>query len=306
MGPMTERAPDELHTVALPGGRLAYVLRRSPRSRGLRVTLDPRRGVVVSVPLAARRGWARPEAAVERFLREREPWLRRHLARHEQQREVLEARGGIGDGAAFRYLGELHRLRIVAGGASLRRSSVERSGAEDSDELVIRLAGRDRRAPAVVLESWLRDRAAVAIDRAVAAHASALQAAPERITLRDPRTRWGSATRKRTLSFSWRLVLAPPAALETVVVHELAHLRVFGHGPTFWALVAAHRPDHLVWRRWLRTHSHELHAALDAPDGTRLSGHRLLVGRGRIELPQPKARVLQTLGLTTCPTDPRR
>lgn len=63
--------------------------------------------------------------------------------------------------------------------------------------------------------------------------------------------------------FSWRLILAPPEALETVVVHELAHLRVFGHGLRFWNLVASRRPDHLTWRRWLRSHSLELHAALD-------------------------------------------
>jgi hypothetical protein len=69
------------------------------------------------------------------------------------------------------------------------------------------------------------------------------------------------------LSFSWRLALAPPEALETVVVHELAHLRVFGHGPGFWALVAGRRPDHLVWRRWLRDHSVELHAVLEMPGG---------------------------------------
>jgi len=64
------------------------------------------------------------------------------------------------------------------------------------------------------------------------------------------------------LAFSWRLILAPPEALETVVVHELAHLRVFGHGPAFWAVVASRIPDHLTWRRWLREHSVELHAAL--------------------------------------------
>jgi predicted metal-dependent hydrolase len=257
---------EEQRTVVLPAGRLEYVLRRSARSRGLRVTIDPARGVVVSVPPAGRRGWSRPEAEVERFLGEREPWIRRHLARQERQREVVAARGGIRDGADFRYLGELHRLRIVRGGSSLRRSTVERSGSDDVDELVIRLAGRDRRAPAVVLEAWLRARASEAVKRAVALHAPAIGVRPERITLRDPRTRWGSATRQRTLSFSWRLVLAPPLALETVVVHELAHLRVFGHGPRFWALVAAHRPDHLAWRRWLRAHSHELHAALDVAD----------------------------------------
>ncbi len=81
------------------------------------------------------------------------------------------------------------------------------------------------------------------------------------MTLRDPRTRWGSAARSGRLSFSWRLILAPPEALETVVCHELAHLRVFGHGPTFWALVASRRPDHRVWRRWLHDHATELHRA---------------------------------------------
>jgi predicted metal-dependent hydrolase len=47
------------------------------------------------------------------------------------------------------------------------------------------------------------------------------------------------------------------------VVHELAHLRVFGHGPGFWALVAASRPSHLADRAWLRRNSHAIHAALD-------------------------------------------
>jgi hypothetical protein len=257
---------EELLTAVLPAGRLEYVLRRSARSRGLRVTIDPARGVVVSVPLAARRGWARPEGDIERFLGEREGWIRRHLARQARQREAVADRGGIRDGATFRYLGELHHLRIVRGGTSVRRSTVERIGSDDVDELVIQVASRDRRAPVAVLEAWLRARASEAIERAVAVHAPALGVSPERITLRDPRTRWGSATRKRTLSFSWRLVLAPPEALETVAIHELAHLRVFGHGPRFWALVAANRPDHVAWRRWLRAHSHELHAALDGAD----------------------------------------
>ena len=86
-----------------------------------------------------------------------------------------------------------------------------------------------------------------------------------RSRIRDQRTRWGSASRQGRLAFSWRLILAPPEALETVVIHELAHLRVFGHGPRFWEVVASRRPDHKVWRRWLHDHSTELHGALDEP-----------------------------------------
>ena len=64
--------------------------------------------------------------------------------------------------------------------------------------------------------------------------------------------------------FSWRLILAPPRSLETVVVHELAHLRVMGHGPGFWRLVERLRPDHRADRAWLRRNSHLVHAALDS------------------------------------------
>jgi predicted metal-dependent hydrolase len=248
-----------------------YVLRRSARSRRLRLTIHPTDGLVVTIPLATRRGWAHPEADIERFLREREAWVRRHLARQATDRAELAARGGLRDGASIRYRGELHRLRIADAPIGTRRSGVAREGGVDGDELVVQIARTDRRTVAAVLEAWFRDRARVLVEREIARHAAALEVAPAALTIRDQRSRWGSASRQRRLSFSWRLVLAPPEALESVVVHELAHLRVFGHGPRFWAIVASRFPDHLAWRRWLRVHSLELHAALEEPaEATRL------------------------------------
>ena len=249
-------------------GPLAYTLRRSPRARRLRVVIDPRRGVVVTVP-GSRRGRAtdRDVDLVEGFLLERERWVRRHLERHARQRADLAKSGPLGDGATLLYRGELHLIRIRPAGAAHRRSTVTRVGAEDSDELIVSLAARDRRTLAAVLRDWLRDRARVTIEHEIERHAPGLGVSPAAVTLRDPRTRWGSAARTRRLSFSWRLVLAPPGALETVVVHELAHLRIFGHGPDFWELVASRKADHRLWRAWLRDHSAELHAGLDEESG---------------------------------------
>jgi predicted metal-dependent hydrolase len=166
------------------------------------------------------------------------------------------------DGATIRFRGDLHRLRLEPAASGVRRSTVERIGGAEEDELIVRLAPSDRRTTAAVLEAWLRPRARAAIEHEVARHAPALGVGPAAITVRDQRTRWGSASRKGRLAFSWRLILAPPEALETVVIHELAHLRVFGHGPRFWAVVASRRPDHRTWRRWLSDHSTELHGAL--------------------------------------------
>lgn len=243
-------------TADLAGGTVAYTLRVTPRARTLRVTIHPERGVVVTVPAGTR--LADGERRAAEFLGEREPWVRRHLARHAETAERIQGRGGARDGGRIPFRGRVHRVRVVPAVSGRRRSDV----AAFEDELIVHRVAGERRSDPAVVEAWLRAEAARAIDAAIDAHAEALEVAPSRVALRDPRTRWGSASRTGRLSFSWRLILAPPEALETVVVHELAHLRVFGHGPTFWALVATRRPDHRTWRRWLHDHAAELHGAL--------------------------------------------
>jgi len=255
-----------LRTVRFGQRSVEYRLRRSARCRGVRVTIDGRDGLVVAVPPADRRGWAKPEGHIEAFLRERHAWVLKNVDQIAREREAARARGGARHGGQVPFHGELHRVRVIPGAVRGRRSTVERAGAESGDELVVSMATGERRPLDRILTEWLRERAAAAIERAIARHAPALGVQPLQVDLRDPRSRWGSASRKGRLMFSWRLVLAPPSSLETVVVHELAHLRVFGHGPAFWALVASRQPSHAADRAWLRRNSHALHAALDAPD----------------------------------------
>jgi predicted metal-dependent hydrolase len=80
----------------------------------------------------------------------------------------------------------------------------------------------------------------------------------QRIRIGGQRTLWGSCSARGTLSFNWRLVLAPLDVLDYVVVHELCHLRVPDHSRRFWALVERHRPHWRQQRDWLRRHGPEL------------------------------------------------
>lgn len=80
----------------------------------------------------------------------------------------------------------------------------------------------------------------------------------KRITIRDQKTRWGSCSAKGTLSFNWRLMLAPPAILDYVVVHELCHLTHMNHSAAFWQAVESVYPDYRTARKWLKDHGQEL------------------------------------------------
>ncbi|MBQ8591846.1 MAG: M48 family metallopeptidase [Lachnospiraceae bacterium] len=80
----------------------------------------------------------------------------------------------------------------------------------------------------------------------------------ERITIRDQKTRWGSCSGRGTLSFNWKLMLAPPAILDYVVVHELCHLTHMNHSRDFWQAVELVLPDYKERRQWLKEHGEEL------------------------------------------------
>ena len=124
---------------------------------------------------------------------------------------------------------------------------------------VVWLGGEAVPAPAGVdLVPWYRREARRRIGAVAAWEGGRLDLRPRSLAIRDQRTRWGSCSSRGTLSFNWRLVLAPSPVLRYVVVHELCHLREPNHSPTFWSLVADALPGFAADRGWLRRHGHEL------------------------------------------------
>ncbi|HEY6030384.1 MAG TPA: M48 family metallopeptidase [Gaiellaceae bacterium] len=103
-----------------------------------------------------------------------------------------------------------------------------------------------------------RRRAREAASELAEREAARLGVSFRRIRIADQRSRWGSCSSRGTLSFNWRLVLAPAEVLDYVVVHELCHLREPNHSRRFWALVEAARPGWRAQREWLRDYGPEL------------------------------------------------
>lgn len=235
----------------------AWTVRRSTRARRARITVTDDARVVVVLPHRA------SPAVADSLIRRHEPWVRRHVALALARQARLADRPSLADGRVLDVDGVPHAIVIVpsvAGRPTVRRSL-------DTDDQghrgTLEVRARDHASVIRALEAWLRAEARRVLSTRVTVHAPLMGVTPTIISVRDQRSRWGSASRGGSLSFSWRLLLAPAYVLDAVVVHELAHLRHADHGAAFWALAKAHAPRTDEARRWLRAHRDMLRSALD-------------------------------------------
>jgi predicted metal-dependent hydrolase len=106
---------------------------------------------------------------------------------------------------------------------------------------------------------FLRRQAARDLEAAARRYADALGVTIRRVSVRDQASRWGSCSNTGVLSFSWRLVLAPPFVLDYLAAHEVAHLVELNHSPKFWRLVKRIYPDFARSKAWLDLHGADLH-----------------------------------------------
>lgn len=207
--------------------RPEFVIRRSPKARRVRLQVTETGEALIVMPLRA------PEHEARDLFNKHRAWVKKQQAKMEERRVKLATRPSLAAGRVLRVNGQARVVRV----------------ANDAQR--------------TALEKQLRKEARQALAAQIAIRAKEMDVQPGTLTVRDQKSRWGSASRRGALSFSWRLILCPPEILDYVVVHELAHLRWGGHGKRFWHLVEKHYGDHGAARKWLRDHNDELREALD-------------------------------------------
>ena len=195
------------------GASLPVTFLRNARARRASLRVDPaRRRIVLTAPLRMARGTA------VRFAESQAGWIAARLKRLPAQRPFV-------DGIELPLFGVRHLVRHRPG----TRGTVWLEGAE------IHVAGRAEHLPRR-LRDWLTSQLRAQLMPLVRDKAGKVERAVKRITVRDSRSRWGSCGPDAAMSFSWRLVFAPPEVLDYLVAHEVAHLVHLNHGPRFWAL----------------------------------------------------------------------
>ncbi|HRK24082.1 MAG TPA: SprT family zinc-dependent metalloprotease [Beijerinckiaceae bacterium] len=142
--------------------------------------------------------------------------------------------------------------------AGSARGGVECRPGVDGDPGRLIVAG-DPRHLARRLTDFFKREARAELARASAAYARQLNVRITRISIKDTRSRWGSCSATGALSFSWRLILAPPEVLDYLAAHEVAHRVELNHSPRYWAVVARLCPHWQSSESWLTRHGAGLH-----------------------------------------------
>jgi hypothetical protein len=231
--------------IDLQGQSVFYVLKRSSRAKRVRLEVRQHSGLAVVVPRSY------PLQDVDNLLRDKQSWILRHLAG--AGRAAPPAAGDIGGGDLIPYLGR--DLRVIDCQGDGRRPRVTLT----PDGLLISGASDGRRLESLV-EQWYRSQALQFVQPRVDSLTARWGLDYGRIIIRGQKTRWGSCSHRRTLSFNWRLMMVPEPVAEYVIVHEVAHLREMNHTHRFWKLVAEECPRWREHRRWLTGHGEWLSA----------------------------------------------
>lgn len=213
------------------GSRIvAYSLRRDRRRLALRID---ERGLAVGAPRNV------PLAEIEAFLRGHADWVLAKLDEHAGK--AARRHLPIHDGARLPVLGAEVRVRVTPGG---------NRGYFSADELW--LAARPSADLALLARRALQRRALEHFRPRLIDMAAQIGHAVPPLGLSSARTRWGSCSAQSGIRLNWRLIHLPPAPIDYVIAHEVAHLVEMNHGPRFWRLVEQLYPDWRAARATLR------------------------------------------------------
>ena len=213
------------------------LIRTRRKSIGLTITRDAQ--LVVRAPHRT------PLTEIERLLAEKKAWIRQKLEFFRQH--PLPPPKKFVEGEEFLFLGQTYRLRVM--------EDLPKAVVLDDGLMICETVLKNARDHVLF---WYHRQAFEYIKARVDHFAELAGLTYRSVKINNARTHWGSCSFSKQLNFTWRLIMAPPAVVDYVIVHELMHLRHRNHGSKFWDDVAQVMPDYKRHELWFKENSHRL------------------------------------------------
>ena len=233
----TEKASIEFN-----GKRIEYtVIRSKRRKKTLEITLDPQQGVIVRSPART------PRREITALVQKRAEWILSHATE-----DILRPTPRrFTDVETLFYMGREIPIATCATAASGVTANLENDTFWIESPADLPEDERTEKSRAAI-ERWYRRKASRLLPEIVAQwQAKVSSKKPAQVLIRNQRKRWGSCSSDGSIRLNWRIIMAEPALIDYVVVHELAHLAVMDHSPRFWKQVEHALPDYRARRKRL-------------------------------------------------------
>lgn len=219
----------------------AYAVRVSRRARHVTLKVSAHSGLVVVVPAGF------DTARVPAIVHARRPWILKHLSRLGAATQTRPAEVPLPALIRLTAMGKVWTVTYQArGGAQVRLH------ADPCGRLTLTGPVADGAACAAALRRWLFHEARAHLASLLDRLSAETGLGYERLIIRDQRTRWGSCSRRGTISLNYKLLFLPVALVRHVLLHELCHTRVMDHSPRFWRTLAEFDSDYEQWRGEIR------------------------------------------------------
>lgn len=234
-----------METMEIGKQRIPFLFRRSYKARRLRLQFDGEGKITLVAP------WLADKRSIEDFLVQNTQWIQKQLGRIEKQ-SAIRKKPTYQTGDVFYYFGEPVTLIIQT--TKKQRPSIKIWG----DKLLVTMnekSAANKMGVRKLVEGFFKKKAVEAIHDRLQFFNEIYRFPYHKVTFRNQKTRWGSCSRAGNLNFNWRLIMAPIEIIDSVVVHELCHLKEMNHSRRFWSLVEHTIPDHKNRKKWLRKNS---------------------------------------------------
>ena len=204
---------------------MEYSIVRSAR-KTLCLSIDAKGKLVVRAPYRV------SIDKIQNFVLRHRRWALKHLAEHENVPILV-----LNDGSELHLFG--NKYIIQTGRSRISENSV-----------FLPLNGREE-----ALKALLKREAAHYMQALTEKISRNFGFTFNRVRISSARERWGSYSKRGTVSYSFRIGFLSPELAEYVAVHELCHSKHFNHSPVFWREVEKILPDYRIRKKRLKSMS---------------------------------------------------
>lgn len=232
-----------MHNITLCDHSLTYIINYQKNRKTIRIKILDKSQLEITAPFRY------PKSDILKILQNKQNWILTQVAKLNAI-EKNPVNKSVKHGSAVLFLGKSHMLSI-AYYAGYKPGVIKKE-----NSILLQLpslkASNGMVNPESVLKQWYVESAREMLAKKTTVWAAKIGVSPQRICIKEQKTRWGSCSSKGNINYNWRIIMAPLPVIDYLVIHELCHLLVPNHSCQFWNQVAKYLPDFKQHREWLR------------------------------------------------------